>query len=363
MKLKVVVNARFVTQPLTGVQRYAAEILRRIPRTTLLSPSDPAAVYRPVTDQHHLVVRTVRLGKLKIQGHLWEQFVLSRLLPKEAWLWSPGGSGPLGVTKQIVTIHDLAHLEHPEWYDWRFARFYRWLLPRLLKQASFIITVSEFSKSRIVDWFNLSPDRVVVTPLGVDEAFSPLPREDIKEVLLRYGIETPYFITVSSISERKNLRRVLRAWKMAGLNGVQLVVVGAKDLPFSRKSDIPWDSSVKYIGYVPDKDLPALYSGALGALYLSLYEGFGLPALEAMASGTPLLASNVTAIPEVVGDAALLVDPYDEEAIAWGIQKLAEDNDIRKEMRRKGLERAKQFSWDKTAELTWQVLQEAAQEG
>lgn len=364
MKPRISVNARFLTQHLTGVQRYAAEVLRRLPTMTLLSPSEPASVYRAVTDRHHLIVRTIGLGKLKAQGHFWEQLVLPFLLPGTDWLWSPGGSGPLSVTKQIVTVHDLAHLEHPTWYDWKFAQFYRWLLPRLLNQVAYIITVSEFSKNRIIEWFGLPSDRVVVTPLGVDEIFfSSLPYERIRDTLSRYELKMPYFITVSAISERKNLKRILKAWEIANLNGVELVVVGAKGLAFAGKADIPSNPSVRHIGYVPDEDLVALYSGAMGALYLSLYEGFGLPALEAMASGTPLLASNVTAIPEVVGDAGLLVNPYDVEAIAWGIKALAEDQALRENLRKKGIERAKQFSWHKTAELTWKVLQEAAQEG
>ena len=361
---KISVNARFLTQRLTGVQRYAAEVLRRLPTVTLLSPSEPASVYRAVTDRHRLIIRTIRLGKLKIQGHPWEQLVLPFLLPNRGWLWSPGGSGPLSVTRQIVTVHDVAHLEHPTWYNWKFAQFYRWLLPRLLKRIAYIITVSEFSKNRIIEWFRLPPDRVFVTPLGVGEIFfSPLSHRRIGDTLSRYNLKMPYFITVSAISERKNLKRVLQAWEMANLNGVELVVVGARDLAFAGKTDIPSNPSVRYIGYVPDEDLVALYSGAMGALCLSLYEGFGLPALEAMASGTPLLASNVTAIPEVVGDAGLLVDPYDVEAIAWGIKALAEDQALRENLRKKGLERAKHFSWQKTAELTWALFERIVQAG
>ena len=358
MRSKILVNARFTTQRLTGVQRYAAEVLRRLPIMTLLSPSEPDLVYRSVTDRHHLVVKTAQIGKLRIQGHLWEQLVLPRLVTRGAWLWSPGGSGPLLVTKQVVTVHDLSPLEHPEWYDWKYAQFYRWLLPRLLNRVPFVITVSEFTKACVLDRFKLLPDQVIVTPLGVDKRFTPLPLENIREVLLRYGLETPYFIAVSSISRRKNLKRVIEGWKIANLHGIKLVIVGAKGLAFAGKSEVPLDSSVKYIGYVPDEDLPALYAGALGALYLSLYEGFGLPALEAMACGTPLLASDVTSLPEVVGDAGLLVDPYDIEAIAYGIRRIAEDHTLREKLRRKGLERAKLFTWERTAEVTWVSFQE-----
>ncbi|WP_238529980.1 glycosyltransferase family 4 protein [Thermus parvatiensis] len=123
------------------------------------------------------------------------------------------------------------------------------------------------------------------------------------------------------------------------------------------------EKHVVFAGTIPDELLPAYYRGALALILPSLYEGFGLPALEAMACGTPVVTSSVTSLPEVVGDAAVLVDPYDVESIAWGVRRVVEDSSLRKELRRKGLKRAKQFSWDKTAELTWKVLQEAAQEG
>lgn len=357
------VNARFTTQTLTGVQRYAAEILHRLPKVTLASPSKPADAYSLLIEQHNLVVRTVQWGRYKLDGHPWEQVVLPRLVPTKGWLWSPGGSGPLVTNRQVVTIHDVAHLEHPEWYSWKFSTFYRWLLPRLLKRVSLVLTVSEFSKVRIVDIFGLSSEKVIVTPLGVDTRFSRSSGERVKNVISHYGIDSPYLISIASISERKNLRRLIEAWHQVGISGIRLVIVGAKGLPFAGKSYLPSDPSIMYLGYVPDEDLPVLYSGAVGAIYVSLYEGFGLPVLEAMACGTPVLASNVTSLPEVVGDAGLLVDPYDVEAIAHGICRLIGDSALREELKRKGLERAKQFTWERTADLTWQVLQEVMGEG
>ncbi|HPU78519.1 MAG TPA: glycosyltransferase family 1 protein, partial [Thermosynergistes sp.] len=168
-----------------------------------------------------------------------------------------------------------------------------------------------------------------------------------------------------TIEPRKNLQRLLEAWCVICQKlpqDVWLVVAGAKgresifrDASFN---DLP--PKVYMAGHVPDEHLPALYSGALFFAYVSLYEGFGFPPLEAMACGTPVLTSNVTSIPEVVGDAALMVDPYDVEAIADGIKRLVEDSSLRAELSRRGIARAKMFTWDKTAELTWKVLEEAA---
>jgi len=140
-------------------------------------------------------------------------------------------------------------------------------------------------------------------------------------------------------------------------------VIGAVGLPFAGKTDPPRARGMRFIGYVPDEDLPVAYSGAIAALYVSLYEGFGLPVLEAMACGTPVVTSNVTSLPEVAGDAAIIVNPYDIESIACGIQRVVEDSSLRAELRRKGLERASQFSWDITAKLTWEILQKEAQLG
>lgn len=363
MSTDLTVNARFMTQPLTGVQRYAREILRRLPKVTLASPSKPIDAYSLLTEQHQLVTKTLLWGRYGLGGHLWEQVVLPRLISKDGWLWSPGGSGPLLVSRQIITVHDVAHLEYPEWYSCKFSTFYRWLLPRLLRRVVLVLTVSEFSKARVVEMLEVPSKKVIVTPLGVDARFTPASEEKVKSVTTRYGIDSPYLITVASISERKNLGRLVEAWNQAGVSGFRLVVVGAKGLPFAGKSHLPSNPSIMYLGYVSDEDLPALYSGALGSVYISLYEGFGLPPLEAMACGTPVLASNVTSLPEVVGDAGLLVDPYDVEAIAHGIRRLVEDSALREELKRKGLERAKQFTWERTADLTWQVLQGVMEEG
>jgi len=367
MDREIVVNGRFLTKTLTGVQRYAFEVARRLPGSIkIITPQPIAPEYRALLNAVIIdpLGRFVRGGGL---GHLWEQVALPRWLRKGRVLWSPCGAGPLAVRNQVVTIHDIAHLEHPEWFNSWFAKWYGFLIPRLVHRVRRIITVSEFTKVRLIETTRVPLEKVVVIPNGVDACFQPQPSEEVANVRKVLSIPTPnYVLTLGSLEPRKNLHRLLKAWgnichKLP--TEVWLVVVGGKghSLVFQ---DISFDKlppRVYFTGYVPDKYLPALYSGALAFVYVSIYEGFGLPPLEAMACGTPVVTSNITSLPEVVGDAAVLVDPYNIEAIAWGIWKVLEDTSLREKLRSKGLERVREFTWDRTAELTWNVLKETGE--
>ena len=342
---KVFINTRALSSTLSGVQRYTLELLNR-----LQSELQPIAPKKPLHG---------------IAGHIWEQFVLPTRL-RGNLLFSPSNTGPLIEERQVVTIHDITPLEHPEWLNPRFAKWYQFLIPRLVHKARRIIAVSNFTKSRICEVTSVQPDKVVVIYNGVDERFRPKSSEEIARTKDTFGISNfRYILTVATIEPRKNLQRLLEAWDVWHVNlpqDIWLVIAGAKgkDLVFRDAVFNRLPPKICMIGHVPDEHLPALYSGALAFIYVSLYEGFGLPPLEAMACGTPVLTSNVTSLPEVVGDAALTVNPYDIDAIAEGIKRLIEDDNLRKELSQKGLARAKLFSWDRTAEVTWSVLKEAA---
>ena len=340
----VIVNVRVLGSPLTGVQRYTLELLGRF--------GDKVQAVAPKKDL------------FGIQGHLWEQLMLP-YYSKGKLLFSPANTGPLSVAKQVVTIHDLSVIDRPEGFNPSFRVFYRFLLPRLARRVRAVITVSAFTRERLIEWAKILPSRVYVIPNGVDRRFSPQQIDSIERLRNALQIPSPYYIlSLGSIEPRKNLPRLLAAWERIQRElpqEVWLVVAGGKG-----KSSVFNDVGIQNLpprvhltGRVADELLPALYSGALAFVYPSLYEGFGLPPLEAMACGTPVLTANVTAMPEVVGDAGLLVDPYNVEAIAHGIRRLVEDSALREELRKKGLERAKQFTWERTAELTWAVLEEA----
>ena len=344
---QILVNARSLNNPLSGVQRYTYEITSRLGNQ--IACVSPAKAFNGFA------------------GHIWEQTALP-LLSKNHLLFSPSNTGPLAVENQIVSIMDATTLDHPEWFSSTFASWYQFLLPILAKRVRKIITISEFSKERIVENCGIDPDKVVVTYLSTDRRFFPKSDDEISKVRTNIGIPSKnYILALGSLEPRKNIERLLKAWtniQQQLPNDIWLVLAGAKgkETIFRKVSFEGLPPRVHLTGYVDDQYLPSLLAGASLFVYPSLYEGFGLPPLEAMACGTPVLTSNTTSLPEVTGDAALLVNPHDTKAIANGIQLIVEDSTLRKHLISKGLERAKLFSWEKAAEKTWQVLQETAEQ-
>jgi glycosyltransferase involved in cell wall biosynthesis len=340
MQQQIFVNGRFTSQRVTGVQRYAGEVTRRL--------GEKVHVLRPSGN-------TV-LGR----GHVWEQITLPGLVGKGGLLWSPANSGPLRVARQVVTIHDLSTIDHPEWFDPRYAAWYGFLLPRLARRAVAVLTVSEFSKQRIIEMLDIAEQKVHVIPNGVDERFAPQPETEITRVRRKYGLPKPYLLAVGSLEPRKNLAELLRVWGLAGsrLSGSELVVAGERGRVFREAAAERIPPGVHLLGYVEDADLPSLYSGAMASVYLSLYEGFGLPILESMACGTPVLASKRGSLPEVTGKAGLLIDPTDSEEVLAAIMRLTQDNRLRDDLSAAGLERVRRYSWDTTSQQIWKVLSE-----
>ena len=341
----IVINTRSLTAALTGVQRYGAELCALFgSKITKVSPSRPLQ---------------------GMTGHLWEQLQLP-LLVKGRLLWSPANSGPIMVARQVVTIHDIAVIDHPEWFNSRFAAWYRWMTPRLVRRVSHVIAVSEFTKRRLVEVTGVDGSRVSVVANGVDKRFSPRPPEEVAATRQRLGIPTPdYILSLATLEPRKNLSGQLEAWSRCVSqlpDNVWLVIAGGKgkghvfgDLQLR---NIP--PRVHFTGYVQDEDLPALYSGAITLLYPSFYEGFGLPVLEAMASGTASIVSNSTAPHEVAGDTGIAVDPHDPDSIASTIVRVVQDGRWREELGHRSVRRSEAFSWARAADSTWHVLTEAA---
>jgi glycosyltransferase involved in cell wall biosynthesis len=364
------VNAKFLTQNLTGVQRYAVEMTEALDSLVDRGVIDnnalslrlvgPKGVQSHGLDLKHIPVTPV--GRL--QGELWSQLELA-YHARGRLLWSPGNTGPIYHDKHVVTIHDASVLDHPEWFSRKFAMWYQFLLPRLARQAAHILTVSEFSRRRLSETLALDPERISVVPRPISWRFRPVESATIERVLKRLTLPHNYLLSLGTLEPRKNITRLLDAWSLlleqkAVPEDVHLVVIGGKNVLFQDVSLTTLPDKVSFTGYVSDEDLPALYAGALAFAYPSLYEGFGSPPLEAMACGTPVVTSYSTAIPEVVGDAALLVDPLDVESIAHGIA-LSLENSCRETLRKAGLERAKHFSWDNSAQLVWSTLTRVAE--
>lgn len=306
-------------------------------------------------------IRPLRLG--------WEQVFLPHQVKERQvdLLHSPGFIAPLGLKcRSVVTIFDMTFFLFPDRHTLSKRLYFGFFLPRSARKADMIIAISESSKNDIIRCLHLPEEKVRVIYPGADESFRPVQDEEgLEQVKSRYGIKKDFILTVGVLEPRKNLDRLIRAFDLLlskdGFD-LQMVIVGKKGWAYQPILDLPdhlgLQDRVIFTGYVPEEDLPLLYNGACLFVYPSIYEGFGIPVLEAMACGTPVITSNVSSIPEVAGDAALLVDPYDIQAIAQAIEKLLGDEELKGKMKHAGLKQARQFSWEKMALLTLEVYKE-----
>jgi len=270
----------------------------------------------------------------------------------------------------VATIHDLSFEHLPETFKRRSRAQLRLTVRRTAKKAAQILTLSDFSRRDIIETYGVDPERVFVTPPAAPSHFAPVTNEtELRRIRTTYGIQGDYILALGSIQPRKNLVRLINAYLSLRRDEPdaplpQLVLAGkrgwleAETVRAAKVAEA--HQNILLIGYVPDADLPALYSGALCFAYPSYFEGFGLPVLEAMKCGTPVIAGNCTSLPEVAGDAAILTDPFDESAMAKALACLLKNPDYRAELRVKGLERAAAFSWRNTARLTLQAYERAA---
>jgi glycosyltransferase involved in cell wall biosynthesis len=309
----------------------------------------------------------VPMGRGAIARHLWEQFHLPGLARRHGvdWLYNPINTAPLGVKRQVVVIHDAAFLTPQASQTLAFRAAYTQLVRRIVQQAHGVITVSEFSRGELITRLGARPEQVRVVPNGVSPGFRPMPTDHVRAA---HGLPDRYLLFVGSLEPRKNLRTLLAAVRRLAESGRlddhRLVLVGCAGANFRddglAQAIAEAGPLVQRLGYVADQDLPALYAGASAFIYPSLYEGFGLPPLEAMACGAPVIASDATALPEVVGEAGLLFPPHDVDALADAIQRVISDAALRGELTRRGLARAAGFSWEHAARRTLAFLEELA---
>jgi glycosyltransferase involved in cell wall biosynthesis len=287
---------------------------------------------------------------------LWQQTIALRRLEAD-WYLANFFLPPSMPCKGIVVIHDLSFRAHPEYFPRTMAWYMRCLTGRAVRQAQRVLTAYEFSRKELRRFYPIDEKKVIVIPNGVGSEFCPVADGTEKAaeqaVLSRYGITGPYILALGNIHPRKNLNRLLDAYLRLRhrRNSVPAMVwAGLERWGSGELIERARSAGVILTGFVAQEDLPALYRHAVMLVYPSLYEGFGLPVLEAMACGTPVVTSNTTNLPEVAGESALTVDPTHVAEIAEEMARLLDDAFLRKRLRQAGLERAKKFTWTHTAQ-------------
>ena len=372
--LRIGINGRSLFRQLTGVQHYAREVTRAL---CVLEPGDvDFTVFagregRGAGEDLPLAASPVPANG-PIQGMVWEQTVLRRMAGKACTdvLFNPANLAPLfPPVPSVVTIHDLSFLLFPEYFSRSFGVYYRHIIPMIIDQSTAIITDSESSRKDLVEHLGAPPDKVTAIHLGVSPVFrGRIRKEDLETVRRRHGLPQKFFLSVSSLEPRKNLARLVQAYRMLTpevKEDQKLVLVGAGNRLFadpglSGELARIAAGAVVTPGYIPEEDLPAVYRMATALVFPSLYEGFGLPVLEAMAAATPVITSNRSSLPEVAGQAAVLVDPESTEEIAAAMELVAQDSGARNLLIERGKKRASGFTWEKTAKQTLAVLKTAA---
>ena len=371
--MKILLNGLSIVYPISGVGQYTLQLAKGLEdllgpgniswfgkKTAQNSPAPSHNTNSLFADQVRYILKNQlrKIPGLTTAVHEWRNLrfksyvrqIKPSLYHETKYVPFHFDQGPT-----LVTIYDLSFVRHPEWHPADRVKYFERYCLKKLPQADAILTISEFSKREIMGLLNLPPDKITVTLLGVDRIFTP-GRQRVP------GLPERYILSLGNLEPRKNLPVLVHAY--ASLPGdlqerYPLVIAGAKAWHHhelnSTLSSLERKGKIILTGYIPQGVLPNLYKNASLFVYPSLYEGFGLPVLEAMASGVPVITSNTTSLPEVVGDAGLLVDPQSIDALREGMSRLLADDTLRKDISEKGLERARFFSWEKCSRETLAV--------
>ena len=367
MRIGIDASRAAVPQP-TGTERYSRQLIRHLLRLAEQGEGD-----------RHFILYTRRMAEPELSSggnhyqlrhipfpRLWTHLRLSceMALHGPDVLFVPAHVIPLVHPRaSVATVHDLGHLYFPEAYPKGTLRYLAWSTRHNVRSAAHLLADSETTKADLVQHFSVDPQLVTVVYPGVDPVFQERchqPEGD--SALAKYGIRGPYLLYVGALQPRKNVGRLIEAFaRVKGTHRLQeqLVLAGPMGwLPegvIRRLEGVGED--VVLTGYVPEKDLVSLYAGATAFVLPSLFEGFGMPVVEAMASGAPVLVADTSALPEVVGDAGVLFDPYDTDELAEALARVCADREFREQLRSRGRERAKRFTWEEAARTTLQVLE------
>lgn len=378
-----ILDARTATAHFPGIGRYVRNVAQALPSqltdreglVILWNPSDPTA-WNPsdlASPQVEIVPAPVSSFSLR------QQWVIPRLLKQVVGgRWQVTGGNPQSPIPSpqsplyhstyylmpyrpgaptLLTIYDLIALLHPQAVSLRARIFFRLATRLALVVSDRIITISASARDDLLAHFPVAAERVTAIPLAADPRFMPQPADETARVRAKYNLPDRYLFYLGINKPHKNLPRLIAAYSQLAIRNSQLLIAGAWDdrYPESRTLAAPLGDAVRFLGPVDDADLPALHSAATAFVFPSLYEGFGLPVLEAMACGAPTICGNRSSLPEVAGDAALFVDPTDVEAIAAAMRQVLENDGLRRTLSEKSLRQAARFSWQRTAAETLEV--------
>jgi alpha-1,3-rhamnosyl/mannosyltransferase len=377
--VRVILNVDAITAPLTGIGRYALELAQGLARNAAIEELRLYSAFRWVDDPAHALAANRTIASLRrnlpfktqaLEIYTQMRSALFRahtrrlrgfVLHTPNYILMPF-DGPA-----VTTVHDLSALNYPETHPIERVRFLDRHLPRTLARADAVLTDSEFIANEIHTKLSVPREKLRVVPLGVDPTYHPRAPVELASVLTRHELVAGgYLLVVATQEPRKNLARLARAYSTlptAMRARYPLVIVGARGWLSSELertlAPLEANGSARRLGYVTEEDLPLIYAGARGFAFPSLYEGFGLPVLEALASGTPVLTSNVSSLPEVAGDIAIGVDPLDEDALRAGLERLLDDDAWRNAASSRGVQHAAHYPWSRCVDETIAVYREA----
>ncbi len=373
--MRIAINTRFLQkQKMEGFGWYTYETIKRI----VLSHPEHQFIFlfdRPFSDDFIFApnVEAHQIGipaRHPVLFRLWFNYSITKALKKyKADIFvSPDGYLSLKTrVPSIAVIHDLNFEHHPEDLPKHIVQYYTKYFPKFAKKADRIVTVSEYSKQDLVNTYHTSKEKIDVGYNGANESIVPLTAEEVNNQRQKLTNGLPYFVFVGALTPRKNLVRLFQAFDKYhdnAKNKYPLVIVGEKYLWTKEIRDtfegLKNKNQVIFTGHLNREELHLTLGAALTLTYVSYFEGFGIPLVEAMRAGVPVITSNKTSLPEVAGDAALICDPFSIEDIARQMNLISNDNSLREKLIEKGLKRAKEFSWDKTAEVLWEAILKVA---
>jgi glycosyltransferase involved in cell wall biosynthesis len=351
---KIFINGRFLCHKTDGISRFSIEICKQLKKLTI---EFTIVIPKWLEYENKEEFNIVKYGNFK--SHFWEQIDLMRFLKSKSnpLLINFSGLGPLFYKNQIITIHDLSFYENRKWFSKIYTVFYSLATPIIAKNAIKIITVSEFSKSEIIKHLKINEQKIKVVYNAVSDVF------DYKDNIVHINpfindiINKKYILAVSSLDPRKNLQSLIDSFNELKLVEYKLVLVGKSSNHFNIELKAN-SKNIIFAGFVSDSELSILYKNSTFFIYPSFYEGFGIPPLEAMKNGCTVIVSSIPPLKEVCSDAALYIDPYDKESIKSAILELTKDQELKRDLKIRGLTRARFFSWEKSAKKVFDLINE-----